>query len=135
VKENMPTTQFTDKRGRLIDIEFDEFRLECKARDHGVLLGTFSFDEADPDSDSSLLLLTHCHIEEVPGYTRCGIGEQMLQLAVDYGYSIFTRNHDGITRQDGSHLTEDAPAFVEAMVRKGLVQCEGNASDYDRYDD
>lgn len=125
---------FTDKRGRSIQINFDEDNLTCVATHNSVLLGTFRFDEADPDADSSLLLLTHCHIEEVDGYKRCGIGEQMIRLPVEYGYSVFARNNDGIQRDDGSHLTEDAPAFIDAMIKKGLVNFVGGV-DYDNYDD
>lgn len=131
----MPTTRFTDKRKRCIDLEFDEDQLICTARHNGALLGTFRLDQADPERDSAVLLLTHCHIEEIPGYKRCGIGEQMLRLPVDYGYSIFARNHDGIVRSDGSHLTENAPGFIEAMVRKGLISYEGSGIDYDNYNE
>lgn len=59
----------------------------------------------------------------------------MIRLPVDYGYSVFARNNDGIQRDDGSHLTEDAPAFIEAMIKKGLVHYVGKGVDYDSYDD
>jgi hypothetical protein len=129
----MPSMTFTDKLNRVIDIKFDEDQLTCEAHDHGSLIGTFCFIEANPDEDSCLLLLTHCHLEEIAGYTGCGIGEKMLRLPIDFGYSIFARQNDGITREDGSHLTEDAPAFISAMFGKGLVRYMGSGIDYDNY--
>lgn len=117
----MPNLTFTDKKNRQIAIHFDEDRLECFASHDGTSIGTFSFIEYAPEEDSCILLLTHCHLENVPGFTRSGIGEQMLQLPVDYGYQILARSHDGIQRNDGSHLTESAPGFIESMVRKNLV--------------
>lgn len=63
----MPTTEFADKRGRTIQIDFDEDKLACVARHNGVLLGTFRFNEADPDTDSALLLLTHSILKKWMG--------------------------------------------------------------------
>lgn len=121
----MPVRNFIDKYGRDIAITFDEDLLICEAHYGGELIGTFRFIDACPDEGYCRLLLTHCHLEKLPNFKQCGIGEQMLLLPIEFGYSIFARHHDGIRRDDGSHLTEDAPAFIAAMVNKGIVMYFG----------
>jgi hypothetical protein len=40
---------------------------------------------------------------------------------VDKGYTLLARHHDGLGREDGSELTQDAPGFMDRMEAKGLV--------------
>jgi hypothetical protein len=35
---------------------------------------------------------------------------------------IIANDHDGVRRDDGSHLTGDAPAFVQKMREEGLIE-------------
>ena len=110
-----------DKHGRDIELIFDEDDLSCEAKYEGKKLGVFQFAELDYE-DSTILLLTHCHLEEQAGFTNCGIGTLIIKLVVETGYTVFTRSHDGIPRSDGSHLTGNAPIFVHSLYKKGLIK-------------
>jgi len=56
-------------------------------------------------------------------YKRCGIGRTALKLHQELAeYPIVARDNDGIKRDDGSHLTGDAPGFVEQMRKEGLIK-------------
>jgi len=110
-----------DKNGRDIELIFDEDDLSCEAKYEGKRLGIFRFTELDSD-DSTTLLMTHCHLEDQPGFTDCGIGTLIIMLVVETGYTVFARRHDGMKRSDGSHLTGDAPVFVESLIKKGLIK-------------
>lgn len=125
-----------DKLGRNIEITFCESSKDCKAFFDGKLIGTFRFDEFNPDN-GAVLLMTHCHLEAQPGFKQVGIGSAMIQLVNECGYTIWARAHDGHRRDDGSYLTEAAPAFVKAMVEKGLMHQEGSGAyeDSDPYDE
>jgi len=51
-----------------------------------------------------------------------GLGRAALEFFIDATNStIFCRSNDGIVRDDGSHLTEDATGFVDKMKEEGLI--------------
>jgi len=115
------TRSFQDRYGRDIVLWFDESSLVCSAHFGDYLIGSLDFREVD-DDDSLCLLLVWAHLEEIDGFKHCGIGTALIQMVADYGYRVFCRRNDGNTgREDGSHLTGDAPAFVEALNQKGLI--------------
>lgn len=52
-----------------------------------------------------------------------GLGRAALEFFTEYTDSVvYARENDGITRNDGSHLTGDAPIFVGKMQREGLIE-------------
>lgn len=56
-------------------------------------------------------------------YPKQGIGEAALRFFIEETDSVvWTRMNDGFVRDDGSHLTEDAPHFVGKMQDKGLIE-------------
>ena len=61
-------------------------------------------------------------------YKRRGIGRAALELFHEFagGVPLVARDHDGQRRNDGSHLTGDAPAFVAAMETVRLIQTESS---------
>lgn len=67
-----------------------------------------------------------------------GLGRACIEFFGDYvNSSIYVRPDDGVERDDGSHLTEDAPGFVAKMIEEGLIigykTCPYEESD--EYDD
>ena len=48
-----------------------------------------------------------------------------------YGGPLYTSSNDGLVRDDGSHLTEDAPSFVMHMQAKGIIAGNDNRFDDD----
>lgn len=56
-----------------------------------------------------------------------GLGRATVEYFKEYYEAdIYVRPNDGIEREDGSHLTEDAPSFVFHMIKEGLIEdnCE-----------
>jgi hypothetical protein len=52
-----------------------------------------------------------------------GLGRAAVEFFKEYTDSeIYARENDGITRDDGSHLTEDAPGFVHKLQEEGLIE-------------
>lgn len=51
-----------------------------------------------------------------------GLGRAALEFFKEYtGAEVFAREYDGQVRDDGSHLTEDAPGFVAKMIDEGIL--------------
>lgn len=114
------TAQFKCKNGETVRIVI---------ADNGYVAHVFSADNLDigklefVEYDDNVLHLVWAHLEGDEGrFVRQGIGRECLRLMSEtYGMPIVVNRDDGIRRDDGSHLTGDAPAFVEAMRREGLV--------------
>ncbi|MCB0377327.1 MAG: hypothetical protein KDD33_02450 [Bdellovibrionales bacterium] len=56
-------------------------------------------------------------------YLHCGIGTCALKFfKEEVGGRIFAAENNGETLDDGSHLTNDAPAFIQKMIDLGIVE-------------
>ncbi len=81
------------------------------------LFGEFEFTKSDFNDERF-----HLRRMYVP-YKQQGIGEQAIRFFVEITDGvIWTHANDGIVRDDGSHLTEDAPIFVGKMQNKNLIE-------------
>lgn len=110
---------FICRNGRKVTISFDEATFDVNVRDvNGESVGGLRFNEQDGQ-----LLLTWAYLDQLgPDYVRQGIGRRCLQIASQFsGMPIVARDNDGIQRDDGSHLTGDAPQFVARMRTEGLI--------------
>ncbi|WP_063703605.1 hypothetical protein [Pseudoalteromonas gelatinilytica] len=55
-------------------------------------------------------------------YKKKGIGRACLEFfSESYQMPIYAAKNDGHPREDGSHLTGDAPGFISRMRSEGLV--------------
>lgn len=80
-------------------------------------IGEFEFKFYDDYGDKSLHLTRM--FSGIPGQ---GIGQEILEWIIESsGAAIYVTQDDGIPRDDGSHLTGDAPIFVDNMRKKGLI--------------
>ncbi|HEY0313834.1 MAG TPA: hypothetical protein VGC56_15250 [Allosphingosinicella sp.] len=118
-------TLFQTKDRRTVEIEVDEFDWTVRVRTvtGGDEIGRMSFEEHEcADGRSSALYLTWCFLDRIPGWTGVGIGRECLRLAGEVSASPITAAaDDGMKREDGSHLTGDAPGFVQRMREEGLI--------------
>jgi hypothetical protein len=90
----------------------------------GAEIGHVSNRPIDEDDDNRLLI-TNIYLEGPDGsgaYKRQGIMACVLNILVEADYTLFVRSHDGIVRDDGSHLTQEAPSFFDEMEKRGLVR-------------
>ena len=112
--------------GQIITLKLEEDFSEITFWENGKQLGNnmnFEFKILDESDNSYLLSRMYVPIK------RVGLGRAALESFKYITRSlIYCRSHDGIVRDDGSHLTEDAPAFVTKMINEGLI--ESNDSDY-----
>lgn len=129
----MPRPQLIDDRGeerdfqledgRVITLHFDQDEFECRVNfsENGNSLGDeFIFIDEYENGDRFLLGRMYSPIPQ------SGLGRAVLEYFIDMtDASIYVRPHDGITRDDGSHLTGDAPLFVRKMREEGLIEEEG----------
>lgn len=103
---------------RVITIIYDEFDTSFSFKENGRKIGDeFRFIDEFEEGEKYLLARMYSPIP------KSGLGQAALEFFIDLtGAIIYTRPNDGITRDDGSHLTEDAPFFVGKMQKKGLIE-------------
>lgn len=90
-------------------------------------IGSIEFDCTDEGTK-----LIWAHLEGQNGrLRRQGIGRKCLQMADELWGPIWAEIHDGIARDDGSHLTGDAPAFVNKMRKENLIAKTSDDADED----
>ncbi|HCH3991757.1 TPA: hypothetical protein NKV63_001718 [Vibrio parahaemolyticus] len=67
--------------------------------------------------------ITWMYLDQLsPKYKQKGIGQACLEFFIEtYNMPVFAAQDDGHVKQDGSHLTGDAPAFISRMREKGIV--------------
>lgn len=107
---------YRNSKGKLFKfILEDEFELLIEDI-NGNSVGEFEFKELDYGNGYKVMRMY------TNQYSNTGLGSAALQYFLDiFGGPLYTSPNDGITRDDGSHLTEDAPSFVQHMIAKGLI--------------
>ena len=113
---------FEDKKKRRILLKLDEFNHEVEAFYNQNLIGSFLFDEVVDHFDQVVgLLVVNMHLENIKGFTRCGIGSKIISWVEEYyGLQVAFGSDDGTRSDDGSHLTGDGPAFAAAILSKRI---------------
>lgn len=93
----------------------DEFEILIEDMDENSV-GEFEFKELDYGNGYKIMRMY------TNTYKKTGLGSAALSYFLDiYGGPLYTSPDDGLTRDDGSHLTEDAPSFVRYMIAKGVI--------------
>jgi hypothetical protein len=115
--------KFVDRFGRQIDLKLDEDSLVLKAFHGSKLIGRMEFNSIECEHGEDLkitwMYLDLCNST----YLRSGIGRALIELMNEYhGGPLIAGNEHGTTSVDGSHLTGDAPSFIQKMKRDGLVR-------------
>lgn len=79
----------------------------------------FVFKDENESGDS--YLLARMYVPDI--HKRCGLGTAAVKMFLNYSKAtIYVRDHDGIVRDDQSHLTEDGPAFASALKVRKLIK-------------
>jgi hypothetical protein len=116
--------------GRIITLILEDDFSQITFWENGMQLGNdrdFLFDDSESDNDSYLLARMYVPSELI----RSGLGWSAVEFFKDYtDASIYCKPHDGNVLSDGSHLTEDAPAFVDRMIEEGLIE-DPSQEDFD----
>lgn len=120
INENDLERTYRISDGRLVTLKIDDDLSQVTFwNEHDEQLGSdmgFVFRESE-FNNSFLLAKMYVPIKQM------GLGRAAIEFFKDVtGATIYTRPNDGIRRDDGSHLTEDAPAFVAKMQSEGIIQ-------------
>lgn len=104
--------------GRIITLVFDEWDYTIKFKENGKAIGDeFRFIDVFENEEKYLLARMFSPIPKV------GLGREVLKFFIEItGATIYTRQNDGIVRDDGSNLTGMAPIFVSKMQKEGLIE-------------
>ena len=120
----MEEAPYRCKDGREVRISIDdESDFLTTVRDgDGREIGRFEFDWID-GLNGDYLKLRWAYLDLIDSsYLRQGIGRECLTRVKEFSdLAIVTEDHDGVQREDGSHLTNDAPGFVARMRREHLI--------------
>jgi hypothetical protein len=132
--KNMPRATLINDRGderdyqipngRIITLIYDEMDYSISFKENGKSIGDeFRFIDESMDEDGfgngERYLLARMY-SPIP---QSGLGRAAVEFFIDMtGASIYTRPNDGIVRDDGSNLTENAPAFVSKLQVEGLIE-------------
>lgn len=119
-------TQFQTKSGSTVEIDIDEDSHVASVFDlAGNRIGTIEFNliEHPGAHDDYYLKICNAFPEGMSGkYLHQGIGTKCVELMIEAtGFPIVANDHDGTVQDDGSHLTGDAPVWVEKLRKLGLV--------------
>lgn len=114
---------FTTKHGRTISIEIDDIGEEILVTDaQGKEIGSIELSLIESDYSDHYRIVSMFLDKNGGSYLRQGIGRECLKQHVEiFNTSIIASDDDGIRKNDGSHLTGDAPGFISQMRKEGFV--------------
>lgn len=104
--------------GEIVELRFEEDSVAIYAEGNEVgRLGFRAYEVPVYDYEETCYHLTHAFIEGDGGkYKNQGIGTEAFRLFRECtGAKVTFSEHDGLQKDDGSHLTGDAPHFVASL--------------------
>lgn len=128
IKDNDNERIYKLSNGKIITIRINDDS-EISYIENGIEIGKYEdFVFIEDEFDSSKYLLARMYVP-IKGQ---GLGRATIEFFTEYfDATIWARNNDGIEREDGSHLTEDAPSFVDKMIEEGLLIDNQDKADFD----
>ena len=119
-------TRYKLQNKRSVDIVVNEhdFSVEVIDAVSGDRVGGMEFRMIEDDGHgTNRLRLTWAYLDQAGSeYKYQGIGRCCLELVRQVsGMEIVAAEDDGLQKDDGSHLTGDAPEFVAKMREEGLI--------------
>ena len=117
IKEIENCRLYRNAKGQTIKLMINDDQSEIIIKD--ILdnqIGEFEFKELDYGNGYKLIRMYSNQVK------NSGIGRAILEYFREaVGSPIYVSPNDGRVRDDGSHLTEDAPSFVNHMIKEGLI--------------
>lgn len=117
--------RYTLKSGEDITIDYEDSTGYAIAYDSKKQpIGQFIFSERDagakPYEYMTYLMITNMDIR--PSYQGKGLGRKILEHVIECtDYPIYAGEDNGLTEEDGSHLTGGGVGFIAKMRKEGLV--------------
>ena len=112
------------KDGRGITIEIDDFGEEISVTDAaGDEVGSIELELIDCEHDEYYKITWMYLDKQGESYLRQGIGRKALLFHIEcFAMPLEASDNDGTVKNDGSHLTGDAPSFVSRMRAEGIIR-------------
>ncbi|MBK9160480.1 MAG: hypothetical protein IPM27_02760 [Nitrosomonadales bacterium] len=119
MEEFQLTTKHPIPTGEIVTIAIDEDNMSLIAfTADGKKIGNIDLEERG----DCYYIKWMCLDQLDPKYTHKGIGRAALSFFKEvYMCSITAAEYDGARRDDGSHLTGNAPGFIAKMRDEGIV--------------
>lgn len=118
------------QNNRIITIKIDDFDGSVSYFENGNRIGNYDDFVFKPDSEDDFngrCLLARMYVP----ITKAGLGRATIEhFKSIFDATVYARTNDGIELNDGSHLTEDAPAFVDKMIEEGLLEDNRERPEY-----
>jgi hypothetical protein len=112
---------FTINDGRQVKIKVDDmdYKATVLTSPGDKIIGSLEFREIG-SPEENFLKITNAFLDRKDGsYLRQGIGRRCLTIVAEIsGLKIIASDDDGIRKDDGSHLTGDAPGFIAKMRQR-----------------
>ena len=126
VQDNGTVRKYQLEDGRCITIDVsDDSRIKITDKQN-TEIGAIELSYVDYElpGTSSSYKITWMYLDlKDNSYTKKGIGRQALIFFQEiYGMPITASENDGLKKDDGSHLTQNAPYFVEKMRDEGTIE-------------
>lgn len=128
------TTDYQLPSGEIVKVSTDIAGTEISVTNsRGEQIGRIELDSREDASGRQEFFLTWGYLDmKGEQYKRQGIGRAALKFHHEmFGAPIYAQSDDGVRRDDGSHLTQDAPGFVAAMRKEGLIEPDHFSGDPD----
>lgn len=122
IEDNDLSRTYELTSGEHVIITLDEDYREILVESYdGEYIGKIELD-CDHDYDPTCKIVWMYLDGQNGRYLHKGIGREALKFLKEYsGCQIITEDDNGIKRDDGSHLTGDAPVFVNKMRKEGII--------------
>ena len=126
IKDNGKIRKYRLNGGRFITIDVSDDS-ELVVKDHkNNEIGKIKFSYRDEDfpGGSPYYHITWMYLNSKDSsYLHKGIGREALTFFKEvYGLPITASDDDGLKKDDGSHLTGNAPFFVAKMRDEGMIE-------------
>ncbi len=114
------SSQFQTSNGKTVKIVIDEDVMSIVVYTlGGKKIGNIDLGERDGDYHILWMYLDQLNSD----YVRKGIGRAALKFFKEtYRCGLTASADNGLTLDDGSHLTGDAPGFVAQMRHEGIIK-------------
>lgn len=118
IKEIENGRLYRNSKGKIVKLILNDYYTEITIFDlNDKQIGEFEFKELEYGNGYKLMRMYSNELK------KTGIGSAILEYFIDaVGSPIYVSPNDGITKEDGSHLTGDALKFIYPMIREGLIK-------------
>ena len=116
IQDNGNQRIYRNSKGSIIFLEINDEWSEITFRVANKKFGEFIFKDLEDGTYKLMRMYTEPH-------NNTGLGRAALEMFCDVtGCEIYVSPNDGMTRDDQSHWTQDAPKFLPKMINLGLIQ-------------